>query len=363
MGITLNATAQSEHVAPPPPKATAGVITSHPGWPQPKVSDVDSVDHILAALYDVISGPAHQARDWNRMRSLFLPEARLVPVSIVPGSPHLTTKPATDVLFLTIDDYIARASPHFEADGFYEHGTHNVVEQFGNIVSVFSTYESRHNLAETQPFARGINTIELLRDGDRYWIEQVYWDSERDGSPIPARYLPAAASTAPEASRPTENFAGDWTGQLEYRDYQSNERVFLPTWLAAEVAPDGRTLSLKYTYDDGPTKVVREELKLTLDPTAKTATTTSDGEHTAASYAVAGFEDFAKKNRGKLVLTGAGKDNDKPADVRVTLTLYRNLLTWVKETRPAGSSEDYKFRDAYTMTRSVAPNLSGGPIG
>jgi hypothetical protein len=185
MVCTGGLSAVSGQAAPPPaPKAPAGAIASHPGWPAPRASDVDSVEHILAALYDVISGPAHQARDWTRMRSLFVPEARLIPVRVTPASP------GSDVLFLTIDDYIARAAPHFEADGFFEHGVHNEIAQFGNIVSVFSTYESRHNATGAAPFARGINSIQLLKDGSRYWIVDVYWDAERPGLVIPQKYLP-----------------------------------------------------------------------------------------------------------------------------------------------------------------------------
>jgi len=181
--------AQSDQRSAPSQKPLVGSITSHPGWPQPRTADVDSVDHILAALYDVISGAAHQPRDWNRMRSLFVPDARLVPVSIVPGTPNPNTSPATDVVFLPIDGYIARAAPRFESDGFFEHGVHNEIAQFGNIVSVFSTYESRHKTEDAAPFARGINSIQLLKDGGRYWIVQIYWDSERPGTPIPAKYL------------------------------------------------------------------------------------------------------------------------------------------------------------------------------
>jgi hypothetical protein len=182
--------AQSEQRPAPSPKPLAGAITSHPGWPQPRTSDVDSVDHILAALYDVISGPAHQPRDWNRMRSLFVPDARLIPTRIVPGTPDPKTSPATDVVFLTIDDYIARSAPRMEAEGFVEHGVHNEIAQFGNIVSVFSTYESRHSAGDAAPFARGINSIQMLKDGGRYWLVDVYWDSERPGTPIPVKYLP-----------------------------------------------------------------------------------------------------------------------------------------------------------------------------
>jgi hypothetical protein len=214
--------AQTPTAQPPAaPRAIAGAIASHPEWPKAKAADVDSIDHILAALYDVISGPAHQPRDWVRMRSLFVPDARLIPVR--------ASATGADVIQLSIDDYIARSSARMEADGFFEHSVHNVIQQFGDIVHVFSTYESRHALAEATPFARGINSIQMLKDGNRYWIVNVYWDAERPDSKIPAKYLPASADNTGGLN---QNLTGEWVGQLEYRDFQTNERVLLPTWLS-----------------------------------------------------------------------------------------------------------------------------------
>ena len=144
---------------------------------------MDSVEHIVAAVYDAISGPAGQARDWDRMRSLFVPEARLVPIQPARGSA------GADVLFLSIDGYIARASARMTTNGFFEHSVHDEAERFGNMVQVWSTYESRHASMEATPFARGINSFQLLKDGDRYWVVQILWDSERPGVAIPERYL------------------------------------------------------------------------------------------------------------------------------------------------------------------------------
>jgi hypothetical protein len=333
--------APAQKPAAPAAAPLSGAIASHPDWPKAKPADVDSVDHILAALYDVISGPANQARDWVRFRSLFVPDARLIPVR--------AAKDSADVIFLSVDGYIARASAVMESEGFYEHGTHNQIEQFNDIVHIFSTYESRHAVGDAKPFARGINSIQLVRDGARYWIVDVFWDSERPDAPIPPKYLPTAGS---DATHLNQNLTGEWVGQLEYRDFQSNERVFLPTWLSMTPSADGRAVQLAYVYDDGPTKTVRETSTLTLLPEAKRATLGSDAE--ADTYAVAGLEEFAKLNRGTLVLTGPGKENDKPVDVRITLTLRRNLFTLVKETKPAG--EDFKFRDGYTFTRASAPS-------
>ncbi len=324
----------------------AGAIASHPAWPQAKQADVDSIDHIVAAVYDVISGPAHQPRDWTRMRSLFVPDARLVPVRVTPGKPN-------DLVFLSIDDYIARSSARMENDGFVERGVHNEVKQFNNLVSVFSTYESRHAATDAMPFARGINSIQLLNDGRRYWIEQIYWDAERPGSPIPASYLPAALIRSGDFARPGASFAGDWTGTLEYRDFKTDQPVKLPTRLTIRSSSDGRALTFAYTFDDGPGKQVHETSTLTLFPQARSATISSEGERTATAYSVEGFDEFTESRGGTLVLTGQGTDNDKPADVRLTVTLDATHLTWRKETRPTDGTGEFQFRDAYTLTRAA----------
>lgn len=152
--------------------------------PAANPADVSSVDAILKALYDVISGPAGQKRDWNRFRSIMVPNARLMPTGPRPGG-------GAGVAMLSADDYVQRAGQNLEANGFFEREIHRVMEQYGNVTHVFSTYESRRtaDLSE-KPFARGINSIQLLRDGDRWWVVSIFWDSERAGNEIPAKYLP-----------------------------------------------------------------------------------------------------------------------------------------------------------------------------
>ncbi|HEX7159279.1 MAG TPA: hypothetical protein VF214_09710 [Edaphobacter sp.] len=179
------AIAQQAPATPAPaPKPLVGSIASRPDWPKAKPEDVGSVEAIVAALYDVISGPKGQPRDWDRMRSLFIPDARLIPARIDRDTHR------ADAIVLTVDGYIERSSPTMSANGFFEHSIHNEVEQFGNIVHVWSTYESRHNADDPQPFARGINSIQLLKSGERYYVIEVLWDSERPDNPIPAKYLP-----------------------------------------------------------------------------------------------------------------------------------------------------------------------------
>jgi hypothetical protein len=155
-----------------------------PTTPTPAAAptDVASIEAILAALYDVISGPAGQPRDWARMRSLFVPGARLIPTAHRPDG-------VTAALVHDVDGYIERASKAFATQGFYERGVANRVEQFGHIAHVFSTYEARHDPKDAQPFLRGINSIQLMNDGKRWWVVTVFWQAEDAQTPLPDKYL------------------------------------------------------------------------------------------------------------------------------------------------------------------------------
>lgn len=147
-----------------------------------KPADVASMDAILTALYDVISGPAGQKRDWDRFRSLFVPGARLMPTAQPAGQPGQVT-------VLTPETFIQRTSAGFERDGFFEREIGRSVDTFGKITQVFSAYDSKRKLDDPKPFQRGINSIQLLNDGTRWWVVSIYWDAERPDNPIPARYL------------------------------------------------------------------------------------------------------------------------------------------------------------------------------
>ncbi len=148
-----------------------------------RCSGQDSVDDAVQALYQVISGPAG-TRDWPRFRALFAEGARLIVIRSTPGGPE----PAV----LTPDDYVQRAGANFAKAGFYESEVSRRVETFGGIAHVFSTYESRHAPSEP-PFARGINSIQLVRSGKRWKVMTILWDSERPDCPLPSRYLQSPA--------------------------------------------------------------------------------------------------------------------------------------------------------------------------
>ena len=150
-------------------------------------ADVESIDAIITAAYDVISGPAGQKRDWDRDRSLFFPGARLIPVSAPPGSLNSGGKLTPQIL--DVEAYIRRVEPYFEKEGFYEKEIARHTEQIGHIAHVWSTYESRRNANDPQPFMRGINSIQLFYDDNRWWIVNIYWQNESPEHSIPDKYL------------------------------------------------------------------------------------------------------------------------------------------------------------------------------
>lgn len=163
------------------------------GMPKPaqaRPDDVASLDAILAALYDVISGPAGQRRDWDRMRTLFVPGARLIPAVYRPDS-------VASLRIWDVEQYITQVGPRLEASGFFEKEIARRIERYGGVTHVFSTYESRRTSADPTPFARGINSIQAFFDGKRWWIVTIFWEGERPANPIPGPYLKSPGGSRP----------------------------------------------------------------------------------------------------------------------------------------------------------------------
>lgn len=146
-------------------------------------ADTVSIDAIIRAMYESVSGPAGLDRDTLRERSLFMPGAHLVRVT-------LTDDGKPQAKMMDVDTYLKDTAAFFRENDFYEVEIARRTEVFGQIAQVFSTYEARHALDDAAPFKRGINSIQLFNDGNRWWIVNMLWDNERDGNPMPVEYLP-----------------------------------------------------------------------------------------------------------------------------------------------------------------------------
>ncbi len=179
LAITATAiiTTKAQTPVPTPPVAAQTAPTS----PAANPADVATMDSAIAALYDVISGPAGK-RNWDRFRSLFAPGARLIANGVRPNGEIVSR-------VMTVDDYAQRNGPFLEKTGFFEGETARHTDAFANIAQVFSTYESRHAKEDVKPFQRGINSIQLMNDGKRWWVVTIFWQGEDDKNPLPDKYL------------------------------------------------------------------------------------------------------------------------------------------------------------------------------
>lgn len=174
------------------PDATPTAAPSGPAAPArppqpPPPPEAASVDAIVQALYDSVTHPPNREPDWSRLRAIFLPAGRLIPPQ----------RPTGEFAVLGPEDFISRVSSGIAARrneggkdrGFAEREISRKTDCFGNICQVFSTYEGRYAPGDAAPFVRGINAIQLVRDGNRWWVVNVLWDQESPEKPIPPGYL------------------------------------------------------------------------------------------------------------------------------------------------------------------------------
>ncbi len=144
-------------------------------------NDVETIDGIVKALYECVTFEAGKRPDFARLRSLCHFNARFVPPK--DASANSAGVFHTEEYIARSDKYIDRAD--LRTSGFYEREVGRKTDVYGAVAHVFSAYESRSLRSDQRAIGRGINSIQLLRDQDRWWILSIAWDSERPDNPIP----------------------------------------------------------------------------------------------------------------------------------------------------------------------------------
>lgn len=145
-------------------------------------SKVKTLDSTIKTLYNVISGEKGVKRNWELFKYLFKPGAKLIPSGQYNDNIY-------KVRYMSPQDYIESSGEWLIKNGFFEKEIHRDVNTFGNITHVFSTYESFVSATDKKPFMRGINSIQLLNDGKRWWVINIYWTQESEENLIPKKYL------------------------------------------------------------------------------------------------------------------------------------------------------------------------------
>ena len=142
-------------------------------------ADVSTIDGIIAALYEAVSFQPGGVSDWDRLRSLFHPDGRLIPPR--------GDEPALQVM--DVERFIRLSTAYVDesgmrAQGFHEQEIGRRQDVFGNVAQVFSAYASRRTVDDPEPFARGVNAIQLVRDNGRWWVLSIAWDVETPENPV-----------------------------------------------------------------------------------------------------------------------------------------------------------------------------------
>lgn len=128
-------------------------------------SDEFAIETTVLAVFNVISGPAGR-RDWDRFEELFAPGARIM-VTEASGTTVMTTK-----------EYIAQATPKFNAGSWFAHPIAPRIDRSGDIAHVWSAYEGREKANQEQPSERGFSSIQMVRVGSEWKVQSILWQRD-----------------------------------------------------------------------------------------------------------------------------------------------------------------------------------------
>jgi hypothetical protein len=138
---------------------------------QPTAADLAGIDAAIRGVYEVISGPPGQKRDFDRMRSLFAPGATMK--AIGPKGLHGGS----------VEDYIARDKDILERDGFTERELGRRLQVWGGLATAWSSYDGR--TANGSFHERGINSFELVKIDGKWLIASILWQEATPDNPLP----------------------------------------------------------------------------------------------------------------------------------------------------------------------------------
>ncbi len=145
--------------------------------------NTSSIENIVSSIYEVVSGKKGEERNWELMKIIFHPDARLIMNYTNKEGEH-------EIYFYSVEDYISTFREGLKQSDLYEKDVKNQIDVFGNMAQVFSTFKSYKSKTDEEPFKKGMASIQLFNDGERWWVLSMYWKNESEDSKIPSEYLP-----------------------------------------------------------------------------------------------------------------------------------------------------------------------------
>ncbi len=154
-------------------------VTSAQAQYTPDPADVETLDGIIDAYYEVVSGPAGSIPDRARDLYIHIEDAPVIIMNEDAEGNIVANK-------MNISEFHDRMGGARQS-GFFEVEIHRETQQYGAMTHIWSTYEWR--TTEDGPVGgRGINSIQLYHDGSRWWIASEIFDNRN--KPVPAEYMP-----------------------------------------------------------------------------------------------------------------------------------------------------------------------------
>ena len=138
-------------------------------------ADLAGIDAAIRGVYEVISGPPGQKRDFDRMRAMFAPGATMKaigPKGLRGGS---------------VEDYISRNSAILEKEGFTERELGRRAEVWGGLATAWSAYDGR--TANGSFHERGINSFQLVKVDGKWLVASILWQEADFDNPLPANLI------------------------------------------------------------------------------------------------------------------------------------------------------------------------------
>ena len=150
---------------------------------EPRPEDVSTIDGMVRAYYEVVSGPAEKKREWGRDRTLYIPDIRFLIF-------REDKDGRTSIRTLTHQEFVDESEAAMAGKAFYEHEVHRIAHRAGDVVHVLSTAEQKYS-PDGPVEGRSIDSLEMYWDGSRWWITNAnIWEVETKAHPLPAEFLP-----------------------------------------------------------------------------------------------------------------------------------------------------------------------------
>ena len=142
--------------------------------------DLNLIDDLTSELYNAICFEYGSYPPVEKLKEIFIPTANMI------------RNDGNSSEIMTVDDFLKSYSERIN-DGtiksFYEGELNHITELFGKIAHRFSTYETKFDLDNPEPFSVGINSIQFVKIDGNWKISSIVWHNQNDKNIIPDKYL------------------------------------------------------------------------------------------------------------------------------------------------------------------------------